>query len=118
MSAEQGQAVVAPQQVVLSGPPPLSWGGGVSLCPGIHRPKPGKGPRISKLLPLRFQFLSAAWKRVGQEQGEGGVFLWLPVRFLVSSTAKADGTWRKEQNSRMQRFISRLGAERLGCECG
>lgn len=71
--------------------------GGFSLCPGVHSPKPGKGPRIPKLLPLWFQVLSGAWKRVGQEQGQGGVFLWLPVPFLVSSTAKADGTWRREQ---------------------
>lgn len=54
------------------GPPALSWGGRFSIRPGSHSPKPGKGLRIFKLLPLPgLQCLPAAWKRVSQEQGEG-----------------------------------------------
>lgn len=61
------------------------------------------------VLSLSWSPQSKTWKRpedpeasaamvpgsVGSVRNRG--FLWLPVPFLVSSTAKADGTWRREQ---------------------
>lgn len=80
--------------------------------------KPWKRPEdleaSATLVPVSVCGMEAGRSGTGGE----GVFLWLPVRLLVSSTAKADGTWRKEQSSRIQRFLFPLGGEWIKGECG